>query len=440
MVKGLALKTVGRLLLVSFTFHLSPFTLRAQDTAYARQIIRTLTSPEMHGRGYVNLGDVKAAAYIASEFGKHKLSTFDAGFTQQFSISVNTQPGVLALDIEGITLVPGEEYLVDPCSPSITGQFELVRIKPKTVFNEKKLEKFLNGKKVSGKVVVVDKTKLDLSSKESKEQYQDLKSTFRSAGEMTTEAFIEVTDEKLTWSASQTDCVNPIFTVKKNAWFPKADVVQIALQSELDMSYETQNVIGWIQGSQYPDSFVVFSAHYDHLGRMGADTYFPGANDDASGVAMLLDLARHFSVPGNKPKYSIMFVAFSGEELGLLGSKHYVQRPMFDLDKISFMINMDIVGTGDEGITVVNGSIFTSDYDKLVALNDSLQLLPDIKPRGKTANSDHYWFGENGVKSFFIYTRGGISAYHDVYDRPETLPLTEYQDLFRLLVAFVEER
>ncbi|MGE3824646.1 MAG: hypothetical protein AB7G44_10500 [Bacteroidia bacterium] len=58
--------------------------------------------------------------------------------------------------------------------------------------------------------------------------------------------------------------------------------------------------------------------------------------------------------------------------------------------------------------------------------------------RGKAANSDHYYISENGVPAFFIYTMGGIKAYHDVYDKPETLPLTEFQDLFRLLTDFVK--
>lgn len=409
-----------------------------QDTAYARHIIRTLTSSDMHGRGYVNDGDAKAAIFIANEFGKLKLNTFNSGFTQRFSVSVNSLPGVLALDIEGITLTPGEDYLVDACSPDLQGQFPLIYMKPKTVLNQNKLSKFLNSKKVKDKVVVIDKTKLDLATPENKERYALLRATFESADGMTTKALIELTNDKLTWGGAQSQCVNPIFTVKKEAWYSTASVVQIAVDAEFHLSYPTQNVIGWIEGSTYPDSFILFSAHYDHLGRMGAGTYFPGANDNASGIAMLLDLARHFSQPGNRPECSIAFIAFGGEEIGLLGSKHYTDNPLFDLGKIKLLVNMDIVGTGDEGITVVNGSVFKSDYDKLVALNDSLKLLPEIKPRGKAQNSDHYWFSEKGVKAFFIYTRGGIKAYHDIYDRPETLPLTEYEDLWRVLVAWVE--
>jgi len=65
--------------------------------------------------------------------------------------------------------------------------------------------------------------------------------------------------------------------------------------------------------------------------------------------------------------------------------------------------------------------------------------LTEIKKRGKAANSDHYWFSEKGIPSFFIYLRGGIKAYHDVYDVSKTLPLTKFTDSFRLIHDFVDE-
>jgi hypothetical protein len=100
---------------------------------------------------------------------------------------------------------------------------------------------------------------------------------------------------------------------------------------------------------------------------------------------------------------------------------------------------LDLVGTGDEGITIVNGSLYEEDFIKIVALNEKHQLLPKVVKRGKAANSDHYFFSEKGVKAFFIYTMGGIKAYHDIYDRPETLPLTKYKELFKLLTLYVSE-
>jgi len=74
----------------------------------------------------------------------------------------------------------------------------------------------------------------------------------------------------------------------------------------------------------------------------------------------------------------------------------------------------------------------------LVKINSEKDLLPSVQPRSKAANSDHYFFEEAGVKTFFIYTLGGIKAYHDIYDRPETLPLTKFSELYNLLLNFSE--
>ena len=98
-----------------------------------------------------------------------------------------------------------------------------------------------------------------------------------------------------------------------------------------------------------------------------------------------------------------------------------------------------MIGTGNEGITVVNATEFKLEFETLKKINQEQQLLKLIKPRGKAPNSDHYWFSEKGVHCFFIYTMGGISAYHDVLDKEITLPLTEYVDLFTLITHFVEQ-
>ena len=73
----------------------------------------------------------------------------------------------------------------------------------------------------------------------------------------------------------------------------------------------------------------------------------------------------------------------------------------------------------------------------LVELNNRSNYVKQVKKRGKAANSDHFPFSEKGVPAFFIYTRGGIEAYHDIYDLPETLPLTEFEDVFKLIRDFI---
>ncbi len=105
----------------------------------------------------------------------------------------------------------------------------------------------------------------------------------------------------------------------------------------------------------------------------------------------------------------------------------------------TFVTNVDLVGTGNEGITVVNATEFPKEFNLLNRINDSTKYLVKINARGKAANSDHYWFTEKGVPAFFIYTLGGIKAYHDVFDKAETLPLNKYNDLFKLIVNFNEK-
>jgi Zn-dependent M28 family amino/carboxypeptidase len=213
--------------------------------------------------------------------------------------------------------------------------------------------------------------------------------------------------------------------------------MDVQIENKFVPVFKSQNICGFFPGTEKKDSFIVFTAHYDHLGGMGSQTFFPGANDNASGVSMLLQLVRYYKE--HPPKYNIAFVFFAGEEAGLVGSKFFTENPLIPLGKIKFLVNLDLLGTGDEGITVVNATEFKREFEILKSINTEKKLLALVKPRGKAANSDHYWFSEKGVKCFFIYTMGGIKAYHDVYDISKTLPLTKYKEVFQLLTEFVNK-
>jgi len=234
------------------------------------------------------------------------------------------------------------------------------------------------------------------------------------------------TADKLTWEASPEQGVRPIITLIKDLDINSLNSIELVVDAKFLPDYETRNVIGSIKGTSNSDSMIVVLAHYDHLGKMGKDTYFPGANDNASGVAMILNLAKHYSV--NKPKYTMVFVALSAEELGILGAKAFTDNPPIDLKKIKFLINFDLAGTGDEGIKVVNGSVFKDKFDLLTEINKKQQLLPKIDIRGAACNSDHCPFYQKGVPCFYIYTLGGIKAYHDILDKSDTLPFTAFVD------------
>jgi aminopeptidase YwaD len=276
-----------------------------------------------------------------------------------------------------------------------------------------------------------------IEKKEHKEnlQYIHQNNPFRAG------AVFMLSDKTPIWSAS--DCRKPREyvrgTIVRSA-LPDAAFISIRFSSQFLPRYNTSNVAGYVMGSQKPDSFIVFMAHYDHLGRMGEETMYPGANDNASGTATVLDLARHYSSLPEPPPYSIAFLLFSGEEAGLLGSFHFAENPLFPLSSIRFAVNLDMVGTGSEGLRAVNGSIHTEEFNILKTLNDECSCLPEVGGRGESANSDHYPFHAKGVKTFFIFTLGKEHRhYHVPADVIETLPFTGYNSLFKLLTGFADK-
>jgi hypothetical protein len=169
-------------------------------------------------------------------------------------------------------------------------------------------------------------------------------------------ALVELHPAKLTMSLSSAQVSHPAFEMVKKDLPAGAKKAAYRVDAKLVKGYQSQNVIGYVPGKKYPDAFIVISAHYDHLGRMGKDTYFPGANDNASGTTLMLELARHYARPENQPDYSVAFMAFGAEEVGLIGSRYYTEHPLFPLSDIKFMINLDLLGTGEEGMMVVNGT------------------------------------------------------------------------------------
>lgn len=408
---------------------------------YARKVIDTLASPSMHGRGYVSNGDKIAAKYISDQFRSFGLISFEktGSYFQEFAFPVNTFPGKVEMTFyrpggKKETSLPGEHYLVRCESPSVKGHFKVVKLDSSVVYDDAKWDAFkkMNLKK---SFVLVD-TNGVRNRKQLSYMKDFVKYPMNVKGLLLPVRLspIDGSDRcsKLTpWDFSMVQSTVPVIEIEAD-WKDVLEI-DIAVGAKFFKKYTSQNVLGYVKGSVYPDSFIVFTAHYDHLGRMGPEVYFPGANDNASGIAMLLSLARHYSAAANKPRCSIAFIAFGAEEVGLIGSNYYTHHPLFPMKSIRFLINMDILGTGDEGITVVNATVHNREFRKMQELNDTGKYLVTVKPRGKASISDHYFFTEMDVPCFYIYTLGGIKAYHDTCDRRETLPLTEFNDLFALI-------
>ena len=116
-----------------------------------------------------------------------------------------------------------------------------------------------------------------------------------------------------------------------------------------------------------------------------------------------------------------------------------MENPVFPLEKIRFLINLDMVGECQDGVTVVNATKHPEAFAQLEALNTKTKLLPSVQSRGEAANSDHYPFSERGVPAFFLYGNGGKGHYHDVFDTAGDLSFTNTENLEKLLIRFVEQ-
>ena len=307
-------------------------------------------------------------------------------YFQEFTYNVNTYPGKMEVAINGISLRPGKDFIIRPDSRGVKGGGKLQQ--DSAVFVD-----------VANKVIVIP-------------------------------------EEKLTWSAEQADVPYTVVEVDKKVLTGIPSTIKINVESRLVTGFKTANICAVVKGTLHPDSMIVYTAHYDHLGGMGEDTYFPGANDNASGVTQVSSLAKYYAV--HPQPYTIAFILFSGEEPGLLGSKYFTEHPLVPLSNIRFLVNLDLEGTGVDGITVVNATIYPKEFAILQQLNKAGNYLVKVNPRGKAANSDHYLFTDKGVPAFFIYTLGGIKAYHDVYDISKTLPLNHLKNEFELLIKFNE--
>jgi aminopeptidase YwaD len=406
----------------------------AQQISYAKEVINTLCSESMKGRGYVDRGDRNAANYLASEFEKSGLKKYSETYFQAFTTPVNSFPGKMSLAVNGNKLKPGEDFLIDPGSPGVSGKFSTEILTAEDLLTKDGWTKKI--KRAASRFVVVAAFEKNKYNADQLKRINEVVSFLKYSEDNPAKGVVILTDEKLTWSGSTELFFKPCFTIKASSLSEPITAIEIFAENKFLKSHQTQNVIGYLEGEK-KDSMLVFTAHYDHLGMMGNETMFPGANDNASGVSLLLNLVKHFST--NPPEYTVVFIAFAAEEIGLIGSKYFTEHPVFPLSNIKFLINFDLAGTGDDGIQVVNGKIYQQKFDVLTKLNDQDKLLKQIKIRGEACNSDHCMFHAKGVPCFFIYTLGGIQAYHDVYDRAETLPLTDYQDYFTLLVKFIDK-
>lgn len=197
----------------------------------------------------------------------------------------------------------------------------------------------------------------------------------------------------------------------------------VSLQTSTEIERKTAyNVIGYIEGSdpKLKEEVLVVGAHYDHVGtkkeyKPGEDYIFNGADDNASGTSALLTIASAFSSLKEKPKRSILFIAFCGEEKGLFGSEFYVDNPLFPLEQTVAMLNLDMIGRNNPDSVEITG------YSRCPELKDINEKMNEktgfkfIYSEAHLAQSDHASFLRQNVPSLF-YCTGEEPDYHHVTD------------------------
>ena len=415
------------------------FHLNAQDDFDYKQFTKALCAPEFHGRGYVQGGDSIAAAYIARNYANMGIRPVSDNYYQSFSFNVNTFPSSCDVLFSGQNLIPGKDYLVAAAS---SGTCEKTPCSPKLFYS-----KFVTGEEFLEKV-----SKRNIEGLGAKENdiliVKNLNYSLDSSRKISYlinqyaqfQPIIELVNKKFTWSVSPVVYGSIYLQIQSSSLVNQKDGAEISINihNRFLNNHTARNVIGIVEARKKAKSTIMLTAHYDHLGRLGSETFFPGGNDNASGVAMMLSVAEKFK---KKPlrNTNVLIVAFAGEEIGLLGSKYLSEHPVIPLDKMKFQLNMDIMGSGEKGITAVNGRIFKKEFKKLQKLNKKLAAVPAVKARGKSANSDHHHFTEKGIPGFFIYTMGNNQNYHDIYDTYEALSFSSFEGLSALFELFVRK-
>jgi Zn-dependent M28 family amino/carboxypeptidase len=184
---------------------------------------------------------------------------------------------------------------------------------------------------------------------------------------------------------------------------------------------DSKNVIGVLEGSEKPDEYVVFTAHWDHLGvgePQNGDKIFNGAVDNASGVAELMEIARAATKIQPKPKRSMVFMSVTGEEQGLLGSAFYADNPIFPLNKTLANLNMDsanVYGRDNNEVQVIGyGYTTLEDILKDVLAKQGRKMIPNNEPeKGGYFRSDQFSLAKKGVPA--LYIRSTTVADEDEY-------------------------
>ncbi len=221
----------------------------------------------------------------------------------------------------------------------------------------------------------------------------------------------------------------------------------VSMQTEIvRVKAETYNVIGYLPARTPSDEYLVVGAHYDHIGYggPGSGSLAPdekkihyGADDNASGSSGLLELARYFANRRHTLKRNLVFMAFGAEEMGLLGSAHFVNHPVFPLEKTIAMLNMDMIGRMKDSALAISGIGTAKEFEELCKAENREQFKLKLSPDG-FGPSDHSSFYAKNIPVLFFFT-GNHPNYHKPTDTWEKINYADEARVVRYISRLIEK-
>ena len=392
--------------------------------------ISTLASDDFEGRETGTRGEKKASDYIVKEFKNIGLKpNGDNGFLQEFNFTSGAKNGPSTqLLINSTIYKTDSDFISLPYSGNgvITGYITKVQF---GITDSKNNRDDYRGKlNLSKKIFVIETGTPDGNDPHGKfGDWTDLRKKIDLAVTRGAAAVIFINSDSLAddpkpdWKNHTTPSSIPVIFAKKNVSIMLKDsvITNCTVGAEIiKIEKKGHNVIGFINNKSV--NTVVIGAHYDHLGfgdagslYRGATAIHNGADDNASGIAALIELAG-FVKNSSLKKNNYLFIAFSGEEKGLLGSNYFVKHPTLDVKSISYMINMDMLGRlkPDEKVLIING-IGTTERWKGVIDSSKVNDLKIKETESGVGPSDHTSFYLQNIPVLHFF-----SGTHNDYHKP----------------------
>lgn len=421
------MKKLTILLLAFLLVEALPFTsLQAQDLTHYKQVVKELASEKYQGRGYAKGGANKAGKYLEKEY---KKAGVDEVVCQPFTININTFPGKMELSVDGRALTPGVDFSMREYSPGVHGTYKLYYVDTNN-FDADKMFADLAKPEYKDCFVVCD---FFFSYK----HYQVFQRLWGGTS-CTNAGIIQTWDPLLKFYKAYGEKVFGKPVIWATSDFPKdAQSITVDIDNKMMENVKLFNVIAKVEGKRH-DSCYVFTAHYDHLGNLGKDVYYAGANDNASGTAAIVTLAAYYAQ--NRPEYDMYIISFSGEDANLRGSEYYVEHPVVPLAQIKYLFNIDMIGdnnpvqyceVSDEGMR---------GYDLMETINKEKRYFKGLNRGELAGNSDHYPFALRHVPCILFENEEGdvFKYYHTTFDTYENFLIDAYEPIFKLVKEFVE--